>query len=323
MPSTSAHLRFICIAAALCAFALPATAEEAHPDAPKAEAAPMGEVSKSELVFEADPYYTSVGYNIPLTDKPVPSIVSDSEAVIYRDLIEGSLIPRFMVLEASIYPIAYTSAFIKARSPNLYRQGEIGHSGINLFESATVGFQEPWAVSAFFGNVAKLKRPKETRPGNNYGYTGYLLSAGNRHIKDNTLIRDDWFEFEWKIKGKIDYPDERLSWSFRVGGRFNHNKDVNDVTYISLHRSNLDFRYSFIEWMENANYDLRAHFLQDGGQMVRLELIAGKKVPIEGWSYTPTLDIGFVWSSPNEYSGALRDNRGNTTTLVFRPSLEF
>ncbi|MBI4809096.1 MAG: hypothetical protein HY799_09145 [Nitrosomonadales bacterium] len=323
MPSLAAHLRLACIAAAFCAYAAAASAEVAHPEEKKVEEAHAAEVSKSELVLELDPYYTSLGYNIPLTDKPIPSIISDSEAVIYRDLIEGSLIPRYMVLEASVYPVAYTSSYIKAHSPNLYRQGEIGHSGINLFESATAGFQEPWAVSAFFGNVAKLTRPKETRPGNNYGYTGYLFSAGNRHIKNNALVADDWFEFEWKIKGKIDYPDKKLSWSFRVGARSNHNRDVNDVTYISLHRSNLNLRYSFLEWLENANYDLRAHFLQNGGQMVRLELIAGKKVPVAGWNYTPTLDIGFVWSSPNEYSGALRDNRGNTTTLVFRPSLEF
>ncbi|HLP97233.1 MAG TPA: hypothetical protein VK149_02190 [Sideroxyarcus sp.] len=307
-----AHFRLVC-AAALCLCMLPAHAEDEPEDGS----------GKSELVLEADPYYTSLGYNVPLTRKPIPTITSDSETVIYRDLIEGSLIPRFMVLEASIYPLPSLGSYVKSHSPNLYRQAEIGHSGINLFESATAGFQEPWAVSAFFGNVAKLKRPKEKRHGNNYGYTGYLFSAGNKHIKNNTLIADDWFEFEWKIKGKIDYPDEKLSWSFRVGGRFNHNKDVNDVTYISLHRSNLDFRYSFLEWLENTNYDLRVHFLQQSAQMVRLELIAGRKMPNQDWGFTPTVDIGFVWTSPNEYSGALREIKGNTTTLVFRPSFEF
>jgi hypothetical protein len=323
MSTLPALLRSACLVAAFCAIASGAVAEEAHPEDKKTEESQLGVPARTEMVFEFDPYYTSLGYNIPLTATPIPSIASDSEAVIYRELIKDSLIPRFMVLEASIYPIAATTTYIKSHSPNLYRQGEIGRSGINLFESATAGFQEPWAVSAFFGNVAKLQRPKETRHGNNYGYTGYLLSAGKKHIKNNTLVDDDWFEFEWKIKGKIDYPDERLSWSFRIGGRFNHNPEVNDVTYVSLHRSNLDLRTPILAWLENANYDLRVHFLQHGGKMVRLELIAGKKMPIAGWSYTPTLDIGFVWSSPDEYSGALRDARGNTTTLIFRPSLEF
>ena len=315
--------RLICLAAALCAYTSGASAEETQTEETHVEKAKTGDVSKTELVFEADPYYTNLDYNVPLTSKPIPTITSDNEAVIYSDLIEGSLIPRFMVLEASVYPAASLTTAIKSHSPNLYRQGEIGHTGVNVFESATVGFQEPWAVSAFFGNVAKLERPKEQRPGNNYGYTGYLFSTGSKHIKNNMLVSDDWYEFEWKIKGKIDYPDEKLSWSFRIGGHFNTNKDVNDVTYISLHRSNLDLHYSFLEWLENANYDLRMHFLQRGGQMVRLELIAGKKIPMPQWGYAPTLDIGFVWSSPNEYSGALRDTRGNTTTLLFRPSIEF
>lgn len=340
-------LCLICLAGALCTYTPAAYAvetqtaegagvqkEEPHVEQPKSanvnktEDAGKSEsktenVSRSEVVFEATPYYTNVDLNVPLTNNPIPTITSDSEAVIYRDLIKGSLIPRYMVLEASVYPTPWLSSYIKSHSPNLYRQGEIGKSGINLFESATVGFQEPWAVSAFFGNVAKLDRPKEQRQGNNYGYTGYLFSAGNKFIKSNTILSDNWYEFEWKIKGNIDYPDEKLSWSFRIGGHFNENHDINNVTYISLHRSNLDLRYPFLAWLENANYDLRMHFLQHGGEMVRLELIAGKKMPIEGWRYTPTLDIGIVWTSPHEYSGALQDTRGNTTTLVFRPSVEF
>ncbi|MBU1425790.1 MAG: hypothetical protein KKH12_15600 [Gammaproteobacteria bacterium] len=315
---SSGHFRFLCCIATFCIGTSPVQAEPANTEERPAEVA-----NRAELVFEADPYYSNIDYNVALSDKPIPTITSDSEAVIYRELIKDSLIPRFMVLETSVYPLAWLGTYLKSHSPHLYRQAEIGNTGINLFESATAGFQEPWAVSAFFGNVAKLNRPKETRRGNNYGYTGYLFSAGNRHIKNNTFVADNWYELEWKLKGKLDYDDEKLSWSFRAGGRFNANKDVNDVTYISLHRSNLDLRFSFLEWLENANYELRMHFLQHGGEMVRLELIAGKKVPVAGWSFAPTLDIGFVWTSPNEYSGALKDQRGNTTTLVFRPSLEF
>lgn len=318
MPSCPSLPCLIGVASVLCVCATPARAADVHPDDNQAEV-----VSKTELVHEVDAYYSNVDLNVPLTNKPIPTITSDNEAVIYRDLIEGSLIPRYMVLEASVYPLAALSTAIKSHSPNLYRQGEIGRTGINLFESATVGFQEPWAVSAFFGNVAKLQRPQEQREGNNYGYTGYLLSFGSKHIKNNTLVSDDWYEFEWKIKGKLDYPNEKLSWSFRVGGRWNTNKNVNDVTYVSLHRSNLDLRYSFLEWLENANYDLRMHFLQTGAKMVRLELIAGKKIPMPEWGYAPTLNVGFVWSSPDEYSGPLRDMRNNTTTLLFRPSIEF
>ena len=152
-------------------------------------------------MFELDPYYTNADYNVPLSSRPIPTITSDSEAVIYSELIKNSLMPRFMVLEASVYPLPWLGSYLKSHSPHLYRQAEIGNSGINLFESATAGFEEPWAVLAFFGNVAKLQRPDEQRHGNNYGYSGYLLSAGSKHIKDNMLVPDDWYELEWKVKG--------------------------------------------------------------------------------------------------------------------------
>ncbi len=312
------HFSLVCVVAAFCSSASLVQAKSANSEKGRTE-----EVNNTELLFEADFYYSSIDLNVPLSDKPVPVITSDSEVVIYRELIKDSLIPRFMVLEASVYPLPWLGSYLKSHSPHFYRQAEIGYSGFNLFESATAGFQEPWAVSAFFGNVAKLNRPKETRLGNNYGYTGYLFSAGNRHIKDNTFVADNWYELEWKLKGKLDYDNEKLSWSFRIGGRYNSNKNVNNVTYISLNRSNLDLRFSFLEWMENANYELRMHFLHHSAEMVRLELIAGKKFPVQGQSFVPTLDIGFVWTSPNEYSGALKNQEGSSTTFVFRPSIEF
>lgn len=317
------RLSLIACLSSLGALPADAGAEEVQQKMALEEAVQEESETKAELVFEADPYYTAIGYNVPLTDRPIPTISSDSEAVIYRELIKDSLIPRFMVLEASVYPLPSLGTFIKTHAPGLYRQGEIANSGINLFESATIGFQEPWAASLFFGNVARLKRTKEKRKGENYGYTGYLFSTGNKHIKDNTLIADNWYEFEWKIKGKLNYDNEKLSWSFRAGARFNENNDVNDIAYVSLHRSNLDLRFSFLEWLENTSYDLRMHFLQSGAQMVRMELIAGRKIPVKGWKFVPTLDVGFVWRNPNEYSGMLKDTGHSTTTLVVRPSFEF
>ncbi len=280
-------------------------------------------VAKSELVYELDPYYSDIGYNIPLTSKPVPTISSGSEMVIYRELIQGSLIPQYMTLEASVYPMPILGTYLKTHTPGFYKQADIGRSGINIIESLTAGFQEPWAVSAFFGNVAKLKRPSDKLQENNYGYTGYLFSAGAKHIKNNTLVDDDWCELEWKIKGRIDHPDEKLSWSFRIGGKFNRNHDVNNVTYINLHRSNTDLRSAYLTWLENTNFDFRLHFLQHSGKLVRSELIAGKKLPQRDKGYHPTLNVGFIWASTDEYAGALKDAKASKLTLVIRPSIEF
>jgi hypothetical protein len=242
---------------------------------------------------------------------------------IYRDLIKGSAIPRYMLLEASVYPLPALGTYLKKHTPGLYAQGQIGNGGINIIESATAGFQEPWAASMFFGNIAKLERPGETRTGTNMGYSGYLVSAGNKHIKDNVLIDDDWHELEWKIKGKRDYADEKLEWSFRFGWKFNSNPDITDVKYFSIHRSNLDYHAPLLHWLKNSSLDLKMEFSHHGNNVVREEFTIGKKFPVEGKGFSPTLDIGFVWDSPSEYAGSLRNSNNSTLTLLFRPSVEF
>ena len=284
---------------------------------------PEAESNKAEVVWEWDPYYTDVGANIPLTSTPIPTIRSDSEAQIYSKLIQGSAIPRYMVLEASVYPLPILGTYLKKHTPGFYKQGEIGNTGINLIESVTAGFQEPWAVSAFFGNVAKLERPGETRSGSNFGYTGYLISAGTKHIKENVLIDDKWYELEWKIKGKLNYPDQKLDWSFRFGGKFNANPYVTDVVYVAIHRSNLDYHAPFLSQLKNVSLDVKLQMSQHNSQIVRSELFLGKKYPVTQKGFSPTLDVGLIWESPNEYTGALRDRNNSTLTFVFRPSIEF
>src|SRR5487761_2632345 len=196
---------------------------------------PIEEGRKFDFMWELDPYYSDVGVNIPLTNTPIPTIRSTDESVIYSDLIQGSLVPRYMVLEASAYPMPLLGTYLKADQPLAYKRGQFGNSSVNLIDSATAGFQEPWAVSAFFGNIAKIVRPGEDRVGSNVGYTGYLISFGTKQIKDNIFIDDHWMEVEWKIKGKVDYPDERLSWSFRAGGKFHDNTNIANEIYVSLY----------------------------------------------------------------------------------------
>ena len=288
-----------------------------------AVAAAQAEVSKTEIVWEWDPYYSDVDFNIPLTNKPIPTITSDNEATIYRDLVTGSLVPRYMLLEASVYPMPVLGTYLKNHTPGLYREGQISHTGVNVIDSATAGFQEPWAVSAFFGNIANLVRPDETSRGSNLGYTGYLLSAGTQHIKDNVLIQDKWYEVEWKVKGDLDYPDEKLTWSFRVGAKLNANPDVTDVMYVGIHRSNLDFNQPFLGWLNNSDLDVQVQFSQHGAKPVYEEVEIGKKYPLPNRGYSLTLDVGFLWESPDEYSGALRTSNKSSLTLVLRPSIEF
>ena len=278
---------------------------------------------KFDVMWEFDPYYSNIGVNIPLTNTPIPTIRSTDESVIYSDLIQGSLIPRYMVLEASVYPMPLLGTYLKTYQPLTYKRGQFGNSNINLIDSATAGFQEPWAASIFFGNIAKIVRPGEVRVGSNVGYTGYLFSVGTKQIKNNEFLDDHWLEFEWKIKGKVNYPDEKLAWSFRVGGKFHDNINITNELYVNLYRDNLNMHFPFLSWINNSSLDVKIFFSENDGQLLRQQYVIGKKYPKEGWKYSPTLDIGVIWASPDEYSGILRTTDKDTVTLVFRPSVEF
>ena len=284
---------------------------------------PVEEGRKLDVMWELDPYYSDIGVNIPLTNTPIPTIRSTDESVIYSDLIQGSLIPRYMVLEASVYPMPLLGTYLKTHQPLAYQRGQFGNSNINFIDSATAGFQEPWAIAAFFGNIAKIVRPGEDRVGSNVGYTGYLFSVGTKQIKDNEFIDDHWLEVEWKIKGKVDYPDEKLAWSFRVGGKFHDNINITDELYVNLYRDNLNMHFPFLSWINNSSLDMKIFFSENNGQLLRQQYVIGKKYPKAGWKYTPTFDIGLIWASPDEYTGILRTTDKDTVTLVFRPSVEF
>jgi hypothetical protein len=308
------------------AFALPSARADAPAPTTPANSKEQKQAAKAtdiEVTWDTNPYYSDVDVNVPLTDTPIPTISSDSEAVIYRDLIEGSLVPRYMLLEASVYPMPVLGTYIKAHDPGLYREGQISHTGVNVIESATAGFQEPWALSAFFGNIANLERPGQQQGSNNLGYTGYLISVGAQHIKDNVLIQDQWYELEWKIKGDLNDAGQKLSWSFRVGGKFNANPYITDVMYVGIHRNNLDFNQPFLSWFKNSDVDLQLSFSQHGGQVLREELVFGKKYPFPEHGFSLTLDVGFIWDSLDEYTGPLRTDTSSSLTLVLRPGIEF
>ena len=87
----------------------------------------------------------------------------------------------------------------------------------NYIKAMTAGFEEPYALSFFMGDVVTFTNPKGERESKNKGYLGYLLSLGDKHIKDNEIIDEEWYELEIKVKGDRDFDTHKLGYSFRLG----------------------------------------------------------------------------------------------------------
>jgi len=274
----------------------------------------------TEVVWEFDAYYSNVGIFVPLTNKPIPVIREQDELSIYRQLLNSAFPPRFFLFEASVMPLPSLGVYLKKNHPDFYNDSEVGD--VNLIESLTAGFQEPYALTLFFGNVATFARG-ENRKETNKGYMGYLLSCGHLHIKDNELINDRWLQMEWKLKGDREFKDVIHRWSFRIGTTLHEDRDVTDIVYLGLRRSDLDFEAPFLSWLKNSRFNLRSDFSLEDGEFLRQEFIVGKKYPLRDSGVGLSFDVGFIWESEKRYGERYRDSDESNYTLVFRPNLEF
>ena len=281
------------------------------------------EEKRISVEFELDAYYSNIGLYIPLTEEPIPNVGEKDELEIYKDFLLSPGIPRFAVLEASVNPMPCLGVFIKRNEPDFYEDAKISEN-FNLIQALTAGFEEPYAFSLFLGDVVSFTKSDQPCLTANKGYVGYLLSAGNYHIKDNETISDDWYELEWKVKGDRDNPKQSLHWSFRIGGKFHSNSEIADVIYISLRRSRVDFEYSAFSIFQNTGFEYTYQTDSRTLSSVQHTFFVSKKWPWKKFKAAFALDLGFISESSRKYSGSLReDEDGDEFTVILRPNIEF
>lgn len=296
----------------------PQPADKQQPSAPAAE-----EFRRFKLVFEPDAYYTDLDLIISLTQAPIPHLGEMTESDIYGALLSrAAVLPQFMVLEASINPMPYLGTYVRKHDPGFYEDAQVSGS-FNWVKAVTAGFEEPWAFSVLAGNVANFRDPgsKDTK---GLGYSGYLVSAGNYHIKDNVLIKDNWREFEWKMKGDRKSPVKKLSWSFRIGAKVHGNPDITDIVYLSVRRSRLDYQTEGPSLFSNSGIEYTFDMAQRNLDAIRHYFLVDKKWPFGTRQAAFSLALGFVWESRKKYTGELSAGREkNDFQVILRPNIEF
>jgi hypothetical protein len=275
-----------------------------------------------EVVTELTPYYTSLALYVPF-DKPIPDSTGEDEFEIYRQLLANSVRPQVLMLEASVYPMPVLGTWLRRNHPGAYADGELS-SDVNWIESVTAGFREPGAVSVFLGSAMNLVREGEERRGTNKAHVGYLLSGGTRHIRNNVFVDDDWYEFEWKIKGERQFKDDRLAWSFRIGTQQHANAEVADQVYLGFKRSNSDWREKrFLSWLTNTAVSLKVGATDEELSLASGELLLQKRYPLPWGHLAIALETGLIYEGHRAYSGSLNDAESGDLLFVLRPNLEF
>lgn len=276
-----------------------------------------------EWEHELDPYYSNIAYFQNIDDSPIPELGEKSEAQVYSNLFFSSYLPRFILVEASINPMPVLGVLLKSdEASGIYDDMTITQD-LNLVEVVTAGFEEPYAVSLFLGNMVKY-RTKDQIEGSSQskGFMGYLFSYGHLHIRRNELIQDRWGEFEWKIKGDRITSERMLSWSFRVGAKVHDHPNVTDEYYVAIKRDRVEESGDVFSWVKNGGIEFKYRISQDSGKAIGQQLIVDKKIPIKSYGWVVSLGVGFVRETTEKYSGPLSFEKSNTA-FVLRPSISF
>lgn len=283
--------------------------------------------------YSLDAYYTSGDMIFNFTDKPMTNLGEESEFKVYKNLLFRPFVPRFAVLEASVNPLPAGGALLREKSPETYQRAVVGTENFNLVRAATRGYEEPYSVSLFLGNVVRYKplarteEEKEKNKASGYqsslGYSGVVVSYGAHHIKDNLFYDDHWGEFQLKVKGDQLFTFQKLKWDYKIGVKLHSNEDISNVAFIGFKRNRLDYLADAWSFLANSGFEYRIDFKLSNMKPVRQYFELNKKWPFYKM-VAFTLALGFTWESDSLYSGAL-DNYpgGEHFQVLLRPNIEF
>lgn len=268
-----------------------------------------------------------------------PIFSPKDELPIYRWLLARLLMPRYLVLQATAYPLATTSSQLETFHPQEFNRFELLE--MNLLRSIGTGPEEPYALSlllgnfAFFGYKEKLNENQFRKKQSGSALAGFLFTTGHWHINDNIRIDDRWWQIELILTGNLKEPNKRnLDWNFRIGTKLNQNDFVPDVAIISLYRSHTAWRQvKFFSLVHNSRLQYEAHF-HIGSEWRRSPFIVrqlfsyGKKIPFKLAGRFVALRVGggVLWEWVRLYDHEHRFfELEETTQLIWliQPSVEF
>jgi hypothetical protein len=217
--------------------------------------------------------------------------------------------------------VPYLGAFVKKQFLQFYESLDVSDN-FNIIRSLSAGFEKPYAVSIFIGNVVSFK-PEGKNDIEGKGYSGLFVSGGNYHIKDNELIEDKWIESEIKVKGYKIKPEGDMAWSFRIGSKFNDNQYIKDVFYFSLQRDRTD-HINNSSLFKNSIFEYTLYFDTKSSNLISQLFVVGKKFPLKNRKMVFSISTGFFWEKSDKYTGPLRrTDMSENIQILFRPNLKF
>jgi len=269
--------------------------------------------------------YSSI--NVDLDKEEELLLWQDDEFGLYRDLVKRSIQPGFFLLEFTGYPMASISAWMEEHHNDSYQKFNVGEN-FNLLKSFGAGFQEPWSISLFLGQLGTywdLNDDDEMFVAAS-GASGLVLTGGLSQLFDNSFVESNWFRVEWKLKGSGGYGPKKRSWDLKAGYRWYGIEGISNTATLILKRtktqkSKLDWRF-FHNSTTSIELELPTSEIKDS--FSRVHFTYGKYFPIKG--RMGGLKFGVLYENRKEYSSFLNEFSSKKTRqfqFIIKPLVLF
>jgi len=168
-----------------------------------------------------DPYRSFTNAYLGLKRDTDFLIYDENELALYSNLVANSARISHLLIEGTVYPIAWTTAYLHDKRSDIYRRFTI-FNDINILSSLAGGMREPWSGSLFLGQIASFWHmdEKEEVSVTAHGINGVVLTAGAVQIFDDYLVPSRWWRLEYKVKGNASLDQSHHNWEIKFGYRW-------------------------------------------------------------------------------------------------------
>lgn len=284
--------------------------------------------------------YSSLYINF-LRNAPIEVMNPKQEYQIFTRLLEKIYAPHYFLLQGTIYPTATISSFVETDNPKLFNRFNT-YFDLNLLRAVGGGYEEPYAVSIFLGNliffsrdriINTLNRSERKQTGSALG--GFLISGGHWHIQDNIRIDDWWYEILFMLGGSLNETSvRRIEWNFRTGLKFHQNPLPADVASVTIQRDHSEWKYRGWSLLRNSGFKYICHFPvgEDARHLPftsRHYFILSKKYPwpkpIFGINFLLKFGLGVDWEYIKEFDRQQRtffSKETSSLSWVIQPNID-
>ena len=280
----------------------------------------QGSLGKREtgISIVGGPYKTYEIWYLELKARRELILWEENELKLYKNLIQQSLKPDFLVVEFTQYPLSWLVAETHNYHPDIWRKFDLTDE-FNLLTSLGGGYQEPWSWSIFLGKLStfwEMDDDYNLIPAAS-GAAGFVATAGTKQIYDNYLVDAKLCRVEWKLKGEGKSKNKKRAWDIKAGFRWPGISELPNTITLIYSRQRTDKKQKDFNFHNNSSLlcEIQIPYLNTVAEPTLVRINYGKVIPVS--SILAGINIGVGYEFRQEYDFSARSFQGEMTYIPF------